>query len=206
MRRASLRVGVVLAFGLSVPAEASFIFESATLGATGQSVGLTVSDSQLVGARFEVASRVDSATIGGHFDQTIPGQFFGTVVALSGPDDFPDSSDLSTSDVLGSALITFPEPSEEVFASLVVTLTPGWYAVVFGSGLFGSSGRGVAPENNPDIGSPSYFFRDAGGTYRNASTGNKRFFLTAIPEPSTALLLGGALLAQCVARRRIRRP
>ena len=60
-------------------------------------------------------------------------EFFGALVALSGPNDFPDSGDLSTSDVLGVSVLAVPRPSDEVSAALDVALTPGWYALVVAS-------------------------------------------------------------------------
>ena len=87
--------------------------------------------------------------IGGHFvggfSET---DFFGAIVGLTDSLDFPDSLDLSTPDVISASTLTFPDTSDEVFGGLSVNLQPGWYALVFGSGLFGTDGRGSAPKNN----------------------------------------------------------
>ena len=53
------------------------------------------------GARFSVAAPL--ATAGGCGNLGGTGQVFAAIVALSGPDDFPDSSDLSTPDIVGHA-------------------------------------------------------------------------------------------------------
>lgn len=73
--------------------------------------------------------------------------------------DFPNSTDLSTPDVLGAALLAFPVASAEAFGELNVRLDPGWYALAFGSGEFGASGFGGMVLNNPDIGNPPYIAR-----------------------------------------------
>jgi hypothetical protein len=147
------------------------IFESGTLGPTGvtwddllaETVGGTnISHVVFTGVRFELSQSVVTTEIGGHFLQRPgsnpegDGSFFGAVVGLGSANDFPDSGNLSTPDVLGSTLLTFPEPSGEVFGDLSLQLDPGWYALVFGSGLFGATAQGTAIRNNPDIGDPTY--------------------------------------------------
>ena len=42
-------------------------------------------------------------------------------------------------------LFSIPEPSAEIFGSLSLSLDPGWYALIFGSGLFGATGDGAMP-------------------------------------------------------------
>lgn len=153
----SCLAAAVLLFA-SAPAGAQMIYESAALGPAGVLNGSVIDDSQFLGVKFELTSQVTTARIGGHF--AFDGPIFGAVVALDGVADFPDSADLSTPDVLGVALLSLPGPSDEVSADLALTLEPGWYALVFGSGLFGATGWGVATDNNLDLGAPAYFFRD----------------------------------------------
>ena len=112
--------------------------------------------------------------------------------------------DLSTNDVLANTMLTFPESSAEVRGDLRLTLQPGWYALVFGSGLFGASGRGAAVRNNLDINNPSYIISQQvipGDGWINLEVfpiepeGNLRFVVEGaiIPEPSTQILLGMTL-------------
>ncbi len=108
------------------------------------------------GVRFQLTQPVITSQIGGHFVEANSGSFFGAIVALDDESDFPDSGDFSSSDFLGSTLLTFPHPSAEVFGDLSLSLDPGWYALVFGSGLFEATGAGAAPRNNTDIGNPTY--------------------------------------------------
>ncbi|QDT69838.1 hypothetical protein MalM25_27800 [Planctomycetes bacterium MalM25] len=137
------------------------LYQSAILGPTGitaeelttQAVpGTNVGRFDFIGARFELMQPVVTNRIGGHLVSLGPaGEFFGALVALAGPDDFPDSSDLSTPDVLGDTLVAIADPSDEVFGEIELALDPGWYGVVFGSGLFGATGRGGAVRNNTDL-------------------------------------------------------
>ena len=144
---------------------AAIIFESGTLGETGVTrtelgnglvPGTSVDSHIFPGVRFQVTQPVVLSEVGGHFVEESSGTFFGVIVALNDETDFPDSGDLSTPDVLGAATLTFPNPSKEVYGNLVLPLDPGWYALVFGSGLFGTNGLGGAVRNGVDFGDPSY--------------------------------------------------
>jgi hypothetical protein len=75
--------------------------------------------------------------------------------------------------------------SNDFAANLSVVLTPGWYALVFGSGSVGATGIGVAPNNNSDIGSPSYITA-SGGAYQDSSISRVRFFLDTPNDIPTA--------------------
>ena len=184
---------------VSKHAEAAIIFESGTLGPTGLTQGsvaaTNITPNVFTGVRFLLMQPVVTAQIGGHFVDFSNGTFFGAIVALDDENDFPDSGDLSTPDVLGSTELTFPVPSDEVFGDLSLTLDPGWYALVFGSGLFGTSGDGAAPLNNPDIGDPVYIGYQFGSGWLNL-TGlsaifvDQRFVVKGIivPEPASVIL------------------
>ncbi len=203
MRRSCLfRVLVLLLVaclaGKSSVTFAATIFESGTLGPTGipqGSVAATnISPYVYTGVRFELTQPAITTQIGGHFVDTAGGSFFGAIIKLDGSDDFPDSGDLSTADVLGSTDLTFPVPSDEIFGNLSLSLDPGWYALVFGSGLFGTNGDGAAPRNNPDIGNPTYIgFQPLSGIGWVDITGpfsDHRFLVHGelTPEPMTIVL------------------
>ncbi|MCA9235014.1 MAG: hypothetical protein KDA44_06070 [Planctomycetales bacterium] len=141
------------------------LFESGALGPTGVSwqqalngeiPGSSVDGQVFSGVRFELTQATITSQIGGHFFSPSGGTFFGAIVKLEDEHDFPNSDDLSTPDVLGTTQLTFPMPSNVAFGDLSVVLDPGWYALVFGSGLFGANGTGGMPLNNPDIGNPTY--------------------------------------------------
>jgi hypothetical protein len=159
-------------------APAATIFESGTLGPTGvpfSDLGGTVPGTNVnpfvfPGVRFELAQPVITSQIGGHFAEENAGTFFGAIVKLDDANDFPNSNDLSTPDVLGATTLAFPNPSAEVFGDLNRALDPGWYALVFGSGLFGASGTGGAVRNGVDIGDPSYIGYDPNVGWFNLDT------------------------------------
>ncbi len=193
---------------------AATIFESGTLGPTGIprseiTGGSNVSSGVFVGVRFHLDQPVVTTEIGGHFvKNTGTGEsFFGTIVALADENDFPDSGDLSTPDVVGATLLAFPEPSNEVFGTLAKPLPPGWYALVFGSGLFGASGSGAALNNGMDIDDPVYIGYQPGavngwGNLINPIFRNFRFVVegSVVPEPSTLLLVLAGLAVSVVRR------
>jgi hypothetical protein len=203
-------------------AQATIIYQSATLGPvditkeqvfTGDVPASNVVHFNFVGARFEVKETSLTTRIGGHFLGGFDNDtFFGALVRLTDPIDFPDSVDLSTPDVLGSTLMLFPEPSSEVFGNLSVELTPGWYAVMFGSGLFGATGRGAVVRNGTDRGSPDYILCQPSNGWFNLADlgfpgfGNQRFVIEGhvTPEPTS---VGLVVAASCVLlSRRVRRP
>lgn len=202
-----LLVGFLVLGGASICpaiATAEVIFESGTLGPTGISQGSVVatniSSHVFTGVRFELAQPVVTSNVGGHFVDRDNGTFFGAIVALDHADDFPDSGDFSTPDVRGIATLTFPNPSAEVFGELELSLDPGWYALVFGSGLFGTSGDGAAPQNNMDIESPSYIALQPGsgvGWIEISPVFKDHRFVVkgmVVPESATIVLLGLALV------------
>jgi hypothetical protein len=196
---------------LSTPLSAAILYESGTLGPTGvtwddllaETVGGTnIRSVVFTGVRFELHQPVVTTQIGGHFlqrpgsDPDGNGSFFGAIVALEDESDFPNSGDLSTSDVLGSTVLTFPNPSAEVFGNLSLSLDPGYYALVFGSGLFGATAEGTAIRNNPDIGAPTYIGWQPGAGWFNLTGistifADHRFVVlgNVVPEPSTAILV-----------------
>jgi len=186
-----------LSMARSTPLTAAIIFESGTLGPTGVPQGsvaaTNITASVYTGVRFQLTQPVLTTQIGGHFVDRNNGTFFGAIVALDDGNDFPDSGDLSTDDVLGTTVLTFPVPSAEVFSDLSVFLEPGWYALIFGSGLLGASGDGAASQSNPDIGNPAYIgFQPGFGVGWVDLTGlpstfeNHRFVVKGqiVPEPS----------------------
>ena len=152
--------------------------------------------------------------IGGHLSGSAGRDIFGAIVALMSPNALPSGSPFNPGEVLAFTTFTTPSPSTDVLTPLSVTLAPGTYGLVFGSGLFGATGDSAMPNNNSDIpGSASYFTWVAGtGPWRNVvpPSANIRFVVTGtpgpgapIPEPGTLLLLGSGIVGMgAVARRR----
>lgn len=197
-----MSVSLVFCYSLSTVC-AAILYESGTLGPTGipfsELGGGTPPGSSGVtpdvfsGVRFQLLQPAKTTSVGGHFvhNPSSWNTFFGAIVRLDNGDDFPDSSDLSTLDVVGTTLMTFPDPSAEVFGDLELHLAPGWYSLVFGSGLFGANGSGAAVLNNSDIESPSYIAHQTGAGWIELSTlpgPFRNFHLvvegTIVPEPT----------------------
>lgn len=186
------------------PVQAGLLFETAS-GASHSSVALLDDDTWLM-HRFQVASPLELVTVGGTF-WNFTGQnttAFAAVVALSGPTDIPDSNDLTSADVLGTALVDIPLPVPAGFVDIEasgvidVALAPGWYGLVFGTGAFGaSSGPAI------DLGMPALandlapgqavttLFQASNPLHPGGTTSQStasRFFATAVPEASSARL------------------
>ena len=181
-------------------ASAATIFESGTLGPTGLAQGsvaaTNINSNVFTGVRFQLSQSVITTQVGGHFVSQSNGIFFGAVVKLESENDFPNSNNLSTSDVLGTSTLTFPSPSAEVFGNLNLSLEPGWYALVFGSGLFGTSGDGAAPRNNLDLGNPTYIGWQPGTGWLDLTSlstifQNHRFVVLGdvVPECASSILM-----------------
>jgi hypothetical protein len=122
------------------------VYERASLGTTGvTSGGGIAADGQFyTGWRFQVnGGPVTTTRIGGHFFPGT-GTIFGAIVALSGPNDDPDSFDLTGSDVLGTTLVTMSTAgcSCDLGAPISLSLNDGWYLAIFGSGRFGATSFG----------------------------------------------------------------
>ena len=204
MKRFTVACFVVGILAMSDASRAAILFGSGTLGPTGVSFddlggvvpGTNIQNVIFAGVRFELTQPVITTEIGGHFVAPVVGTFFGAIIALNDANDFPDSEDLSSTDVLGNTLLTFPVLSDEVYGDLNLSLDPGWYALVFGSGLFGATTNGGAVRNGLDIGDPSYIAFGPNLKWFNLDIfqnpfDNHRFVINGnfVPDPSTLSLL-----------------
>jgi len=188
---------------------AQILYESGTPGPTGvtwqQAIdgdvpGENVDPGSFTGARFQLTQSALVTRIGGHFvgPPASGNTLFGAIVALSNANDFPDSVDLSSTDVLASALLTFPEPSDVVFGNLNEVLNPGWYALVFGGGRFGATGSGGVLSNGIDIGDTNYIGYLSGFGWGTRLL-SKRLVVEGVivPEPSAIATTIFASLLLC---------
>ena len=204
-----MRLSVQLVFALLLvlmasSARAERIFESASIGTPGQDGmlgGTTVSNTQFIGVKFQYTGDVPVTTgsVGGHFFGNVfaSGTIFAAIVDLGFTNNFPPGFNIATpGTALGSTLIPLPAgfpSSNDYAANVAVTLEPDhFYALIFGSGLFGATNPGAgAPGGDTDIGAPEYFVIDGPtATFKPVTLSGVRLFLdtdaiASVPEPSS---------------------
>ena len=162
------------------------LLESATLGPTGQSLGLTIWGQQFLGWRFNLSSTSTITRVGGHIGADFTGTgLFAAIIKLGPPNFLPYflPHDIESSpDTEAHTLFVPMSPSSDVLVplSVPVVLPPGNYGLVFGGAdsasptspyyPFGATGTGVMPNDNTDLPGSSYFFGDA---FRWSSVGSQ---------------------------------
>jgi hypothetical protein len=103
-------------------------------------------------------------------------------------------------EVLGTTLLPIPAASSaEVLVPLPLSLQPGNYLLVFGSGMYGATGEGSLTTINPALAPPIFTtysdnpfnkgWADAELTEMGNPNLTLRLVIEAIPEPSSAALL-----------------
>ena len=156
-------LGVLLIGAAPLTAAGSSIYESVALGPLapdGDPPPVVVAD-QFLGVKFHVSKPVTTGSIGGYFAPYSPGveaDIIGAIVRLDGPHDFPNSFDLTTSDVLGKTLIHVAEPAADFAGDLTLTLTEGWYALLFAATGVQNKHNAIMPRMDTAIEYPLYFF------------------------------------------------
>lgn len=190
---------VILSTSMSV--RAAIIHESATFAPGGDSPAIT--PGQWLGSRFSVDGVVNVASVGGHFSgHHLFGSIFTAIVSLSSPSALPSENPFDDS-LLATTLFSPPAVDGDLFVPLSVTLNPGHYALIFGSGQFGADGHGAMRSGNIDIpGAASYIIWSISGQppmgdwYDMAGgSGGLRFLVKSIPEPGTGFLAAAAIFA-----------
>jgi len=161
----------VAAFSLSVAtlANAEIIFESALMGTSGDNGGQLVAPNECLAVNFTLTYATHITAVGGHLgpqgppDQTI----YGAILPLPPGATYLSGSPFAESDVLGHTVITLPAYSTDVRAPLDLTLAPGHYVLVFGSGRYGATGMGILAQYGQAIPgvTPTYSFWSAFNGY-----------------------------------------
>jgi hypothetical protein len=202
MKRQLFKVIVLLivlnSFG---PANADTIYESATMGPTGINYGYLIDNTSFMGSRFYTSQNIQVTAIGGHLASFAGGSIFGAIVKLDSFTDFPNGRPLYNYEVAAYKVFTLDYASSDYRTPLSANLPPGYYALVFGSGLYGATGSAILPwTDQTDLGTPSYmaWYSVKSTGWYNAGALQGRFVVEGriVPEPATLLLfaLGGLAL------------
>lgn len=199
---------MALLLWLGCAARADFILETATLGATGLTGGYTIDDTQFLGARFSVTETYAVTAVGGHL-AVGAGTYFAAIITIEGPDALPQGDGLSVDEVVAVTTSGPTDLSDDIVIPLSVVLPPGDYALVFGSGMFGTqTSDATMTGNNLDLPDASRFYWDGygleGGGWIDDRVLGGRFFVVAeaVPEPGIGLFPAGGLLVFAWRRRR----
>lgn len=231
---AAARAALIALGTVGAAQAATLTLESATLGSTGQRGGVALYEEQFYGWRFQLDQTLRVTHIGGHLlggelssGVLVRGyDIFGAIISLENSEALPQGTPFLPEEVLATTIVTTTFPSSETLVPLSVTLNPGNYALVFGSGLFGATGVGSIPNYSDQSDIPpttlaSYFTWSAGQGFnpprwRNGTEGGSsrtRFVVTGklvepVPEPASlvGLLTGGALVASSVLKRKLPSP
>jgi hypothetical protein len=141
---------------------AAVIFESATMGQSGQySSDIGVDQFFFLGSRFYVPATTQITAIGGHLGSFNYEDIFGAIVRLNSSTDLPKGFPLNDSEIVAHTQFTPNYPSSDFRAPLSCTLSPGYYGLVFGSGKYSATGTAYMPnEGQSDLPGASYFFWD----------------------------------------------
>jgi hypothetical protein len=164
-------------------------FESAPLDAVAGTNSTVVSSSFFTGINFEVDRPTRISQIGARFS-TGSQQVFGALFRATGFIDPPDSTDLSTSDILATTLIDIPArpfgaPPVDAFGDIDIVLEPGYYGVVFGSGLFGATGNSGLASLDSEYGSQTHYAVRTSDGSRFTQASNVRIVVEGESLPGT---------------------
>jgi hypothetical protein len=162
--------------------------------------GASVLSGQWYGVRFQLTKPSVITDIGANIE-AIPGygdgRYFGAIVRLTSMSDYPDSISLTTPDVLGVTTFAPGSPSSDVKAPIgPLTVGSGTYALLIGTGLFGTSGIGHMPIDNPNP-IPASFFALQGSQWLDIFPGdniNFRMTVYGVPEPAVLQILAPMVL------------
>lgn len=164
-------------------ANSAIVFESSLLG-TYDMTGSALSANFWPGWRFEVTHAVHITEVGFNGSMDDHASIFVAIVALTGPNDTPDSPDLRSTDVLANE-VRSPGTSSaprDIDLTYDVVLQPGWYALVVGTGAHGatSNGGNVTSGHIPVARAQgSFTIRQTDGAFILQS-GARRFYLRGL--------------------------
>ncbi len=154
------------------------------------SCGATADSAFYFASNFQVTDTVETGSIGGQFRDFGDGSpIFGAIVRVDGETDRIGLANFESDKLLGATIIDVPPTTQEVSGNLRVTLTPGWYAVVFGSGRYGTTGAAGAVANNVTQGTSEIYSLNTNTNGISISATALRFFVESTPVPEFSVLL-----------------
>lgn len=218
MRSTTLVVAALAAVFLVSTTQAGLISQSAYSGpSVNGGPGLDLTDVSMVGQRFYSPDLFEIDEVGGVFRTEAGAAIFVAIVKLTGATDFPDSTDLSTSDRYAYSVFNLSSgPSvEKVLDNFDgIPLAAGHYAVIFGTSPdFFGAGQAIMPTAFAATSSPELIAYDATNGWHNVAPVDDetaRIFVSTttidapLPEPSSLALLVIAGLVMGVTR--LKRP
>ena len=210
---------LIVALAQPLLAAMTFTWESSERATTPEkNFALAVGPFQFVAARMTISDIIHVTQIGATmFSADDEGTFFAAILSLHDVTSLPGGNPLDGSE-MGTTMFTAGSAVDDYFGITDIVLHPGHYAILIGSGEFGTSGLGGLSPNNIDHPWASYLrwteeinpiipfggpIAYNSGAWADVGSGGYRMFLegTVIPEPSTGILMLFGFIAVWINRR-----
>ena len=198
MRKRSIFVLTVFFFWVnSSSGDITTILDTGPQGVTNG--GSTISGGQFLGARFTLEKPYIITEIGGHIKGSSgeDRSLFAAVIPVSGASGLPSNNWLnevvyaSVVDAPFNDIGPYPYQVPDTIIDTSFSLEPGSYALVFGSRLFGATGRGWMPVRGSMQDLPWFIAGNSQGGWRSIQREQQiRFFVHGeiVPVPGAVIL------------------
>ena len=177
------------------------IYESALLGPTGinggSAIGNTTTNQWMLGSRFFLSTETQITAVGGHIGNMSlkDGQFnpdariYVAIVPLQSKAALPSflPSELEAHALAAKTFIPGNTLASSINLSIAISISlqPGYYGLIFGTGLWGTTGSAAMPTNNSLLPGASFFLGTTNDFWNPiyADTLGMRFFVKGILMP-----------------------